>query len=264
MTRLLPVRTPRLTWLVLAAGASLVASGCGAAESEAGGAPPAPLPTIGLGSQFESPGQPGVISGAADVRAVGADDIDTVVMIGDSITRGSTPKLYERFETMGIENILIESENGKRIAVSSRNNPSGAAIAGFLTSVDADDDSDESLDDDHSDEMWVVALGTNDVGQYSSPDQIAAAVNEVLAAVPEESPVVWVDVYFRDRPEQQELINSIIAERLERRGNAVLAPWSFFGGAEGLTVSDGVHPTESGKDAFAFVVADTVQAFLDR
>ena len=258
------MRSPLLTWSLLVIGAALVAVGCGAAGSDAGEVPPAPLPTIGLGSEFESPGRPGVISGAADVRAAGADEIDTVVMIGDSITRGSTPKLYERFETMGIENILIESQNGKRIAVSSSDNPSGAAIAGFLMSAEDSADSDDGLDDDHSNEMWVVALGTNDVGQYSSPDQIAAAVNEVLAAVPDESPVVWVDVYFRDRPEQQELINSIIADRLERRGNAVLAPWSFFGGAEGVTVGDGVHPTESGKDAFAFVVADTVQAFLDR
>lgn len=260
------MRSPALTLVptLFVVGAAALVVGCGAVDSQANGAPPAPLPTIGLGSDFESPGRPGVISGAAEVRAIGADEIDTVVMIGDSITRGSTPKLYERFETMGIENILIESKNGKRIAVSSRNNPSGAAIAGFLTSAEAADDSDDGLDDDHSNEMWVVALGTNDVGQYSSPDQIAAAVNEVLAAVPDESPVVWVDVYFRDRPEQQELINSIIAERLERRGNSVLAPWSFFGGAEGITVSDGVHPTESGKDAFAFVVADTVQAFLDR
>ena len=258
------MRSPLLTWSLIVVGAAVLAAGCGAADSQAGDAPPAPLPTIGLGSEFESPGRPGVISGAAEVRAVGADEIDTVVMIGDSITRGSTPKLYERFETMGIENILIESKNGKRIAVSSSDNPSGAAIAGFLTAVAAADDSDDGLDDDHANEMWVVALGTNDVGQYSSPDQIAGAVNEVLAAVPDESSLVWVDVYFRDRPEQQELINSIIAERLERRGNAVLAPWSFFGGAEGVTVGDGVHPTESGKDAFAFVVADTVQAFLDR
>lgn len=241
------------------------AAACGSGDSDAtADTLTAPLPTIGLGSQFDNPGQPGLISGAADVRAVGADDIDTVVMIGDSITRGSTPKLYERFETMGLANILIESQNGKRIAVSSRNNPSGAAIAGFLTTSDAEGDSDEAVDDDHSNELWVVALGTNDVGQYSSPDQIAAAVNEVLAAVPDESPVVWVDVYFRDRPEQQVLINSIIAERIERRGNAVLAPWSFFAGSDGITVGDGVHPTESGKDAFAFVVADTVQAFLDR
>ena len=241
------------------------ATACGSGDSEASNDTlSAPLPTIGLGSQFDNPGQPGLISGAADVRTVGADDIDTVVMIGDSITRGSTPKLYERFETMGLANILIESQNGKRIAVSSRNNPSGAAIAGFLTTSGAEDDSDQAVDGDHSNELWVVALGTNDVGQYSSPDQIAAAVNEVLAAVPDESPVVWVDVYFRDRPEQQALINTIIAERIDRRGNAVLAPWSFFASSDGITVGDGVHPTESGKDAFAFVVADTVQAFLDR
>ena len=58
--------------------------------------------------------------------------------------------------------------------------------------------------DDHSDELWVVALGTNDIGQYSSSDEIAAAVNEVIDAVPDESPLVWVDTYFRDQAEQQD------------------------------------------------------------
>ena len=112
-------------------------------------------------------------------------------MIGDSITKGSMPRLDERFELLGLDH-LIEAENGKRMAVSAPDNPSGAAVAAFLA---------DNGDGDHTDEVWVVALGTNDVSQYSGPDEIAAAVNEVLTEVPDDAALVWVDTYFRDRPE---------------------------------------------------------------
>jgi len=198
-----------------------------------------------------------VISGAADVRAVGADDVDSVVMIGDSITVAARDELRTRFELMGMTSVVLESQNSKRMAVSTTENPSGVAVARFLVDVAEDDG-------DHSNELWVVALGTNDVNQYSSPDQLAAAVNEVLGAVPEESPLVWVDTYFESEPEAAGLVNSIVRDRIERRGNAVIAPWSLFAPADGVMTADGIHPTESGNDVFAFVVADTVQAFLDR
>ena len=261
------VRSPRSVALTLAAIAAvaLATSGCGASG---GSSAEAPLPTIGLGSEFGSTGQPGLISGAADAQAEGADNVDTVVMIGDSITRASTSELYERFELMGLQQVLIQSQNSKRMAVSSSGNPSGVAVANYIngdgTVPEGSGDSDDALDNDHSNELWVVALGTNDINQYSSPDQIAGAVNEVLGSVPDGVPVVWVDTYYRDEPDGADLVNSIVSERLERRGNAVLAPWSFFAVTEGVISGDGVHPSDSGKDVFAFVVADTVQAFLDR
>jgi lysophospholipase L1-like esterase len=253
--------------LAVLAAVALATSGCGASGGSGADAE-APLPTVGLGSEFGSTGEPGVISGAADAQAEGADNVDTVVMIGDSITRASTSALYERFELMGLEHVLIQSQNSKRMAVSSSGNPSGVAIANYIngdgTVPEGSGDSDEALDNDHSNELWVVALGTNDINQYSSPDQIAGAVNEVLGSVPDDVPVVWVDTYYRDEPDGASLVNSIVSERLERRGNAVLAPWSFFAVTEGVVSGDGVHPSDSGKDVFAFVVADTVQAFLDR
>lgn len=262
------MRSPRSIALIFVAGAvALATAGCDAGDGSSADAV-APLPTIGLGSDFESTGEPGMISGAADNRAEGADNVDTVVMIGDSITRSAVNELNARFEQMGLENILIESQNSKRMVVSSGDNPSGVAIADYLTgdgTVPAGSgDSNDAVDDDHSNELWVVALGTNDVNQYSGPDQIAAAVNEVLGSLPDGSPVVWVDTYFRDQNDGAVLVNSIIRERLERRGNAVLAPWSVFAVSEGVLTGDGVHPSNSGRDVFAFVVADTVQAFLNR
>jgi lysophospholipase L1-like esterase len=228
---------------------------CSAAESPAAERRP-PGPSVGLGPEFAGVEPPGV------ARAVGAERVDTVVMIGDSITRASTPELQARFEQMGITNLVIQAQNSKRMAVSTSDNPSGAAIAAFLTAADsaAGGDSDRALD--RSNELWVVALGTNDIGHYSSPDQIAAAVNEVLGMVPDEVPLVWVDTYYEDASDEAAEVNSVINDRVRRRGNAVVAPWSLFAPTDGVLVGDGVHPTQAGNDVFAYVVADTVQAFL--
>ncbi len=210
--------------------------------------------TVDLRPGLEIEGEPGELGTHGDV-ARGAAGIDTVVMIGDSITKGSLAALDERFGQLGMTTVTIEAEIGKRMAVSSAANPSGSSVAESVV---------ESSGGDHAGELWVVALGTNDIGQYDSPDEIAAAVNEVLERVPDEAPLVWVDTYFRDRPEQQELVNSIIRGRVERRGNSVVAPWSAFAPEGGVLTRDGVHPTSDGTEVFAFVVTDTARAFLGR
>lgn len=208
--------------------------------------------TIDLGAGLGVEGDPGLL-GAEGSVAVQATAVDSVVMIGDSITKGSTPALEERFELLGLD-ANIEAQNGKRMAVSSGDNPSGSSVAEFIA----------TSSDDHSNELWVVALGTNDIGQYSSSDEIAAAVNDVLDAVPDESPLVWVDAYFRDQADQQDVVNMIIRDRVARRGNSVVVPWAEFATGDGVMSYDGVHPTTDGTEVFAFVVTDTVSAFLGR
>ncbi len=265
---------------MLAVGA-LVAAACGG-ESEASDAP---LPTIGLETEFEA----GSISGAADVRAIDAGSVETIVMIGDSITVASTPALEQGFADLGFEDVRIVSETGKRMALSFGDNQSGAEIAAFMTLVpdepdestdddaeSADDDGDEDADDDasddvqaplgpdHSDELWIVALGTNDINQYSDGAEVAAAVNEVLAAVPDDAPLIWVDTYWEGESDGAAEINLIVADRLERRGNAVLAPWSAVAAEDGVMRSDGVHPSTDGTEVFAAVVVRTTADFLDR
>jgi hypothetical protein len=228
--------------LLVFAGVALLA-GCGLADA---------APSGDLGDGLEVEGDPGELGTHGSV-ATTATAIDSVVMIGDSITKGSTPALEERFDLLGLDADVV-AQNGKRMAVSSGDNPSGSSVAEFIA----------GSSDDHSNELWVVALGTNDIGQYSSPDAIAAAVNEVLDAVPEESPLVWVDAYFRDRPEQQDIVNSIIRDRVTRRGNSVVAPWTEFATGDGVLSDDGIHPSDDGTEVFAFVVTDTTSAFLGR
>ena len=244
------VRSPRSRANVatpLLASAAIVLASCSAVGGVSG-SDQVPPPAIDVS------GDPAAISGAADAVADGAVDIDSIVMVGDSITRGATTDLTERYELLGLDH-LIEAQNGKRMAVSGPDNPSGASIVEFLAA---------NGDGDHTDEVWVIALGTNDVGQYAGPDDIAAAVNEILSSVPDDAAVVWVDTYFRDRAEQAASLNSIVRDRVERRGDSVIAPWTAFAEGEGVLTGDGVHPTTDGADVFAFVVTDTVRAFLDR
>jgi lysophospholipase L1-like esterase len=230
--------------VALVAFSGCVADQTGTASNGADVPPPA----------IDVTGDPGAISGAADGIADDASGIDTVVMIGDSITKGATAALDERYELLGLDH-LIEAENGKRIAVSSPDNASGVSIAQFVT---------DNGDGDHTDEVWVVALGTNDVGQYASPDEIAAVVNELLDAVPDDAALVWVETYFRDRADAAAELNAIVRERVARRGDSVIAPWASFAPSEGVLTGDGVHPTSDGADVFAFVVTDTLRAFLGR
>jgi lysophospholipase L1-like esterase len=245
------VNAPRRVFRVAGALAVLcTAALSGCSTSSTSSEPPA---TIGLGSDLDADRLQGaaIDSGAT---AGEAENIDMVMMVGDSITVGATPSLEAQFDALGLDHV-IEAENGKRMAVSSSGNPSGASVTDAM--VDADDH-------DSASEVWVVALGTNDIGQYSSPDDIAAAVNEVLAEVPDDAALVWVDTYFRDRAEQTDEVNRIIRDRVARRGNSVVAPWSDYATADGVLSGDDVHPTEDGSAWFAFVVADTVRDFLGR
>ena len=147
----------------------------------------------------------------------------------------------------------IEAVVGKRIAVSTGGTPSGVDVAEFIAGAD-DGDSDR--------ELWIVALGANDVNQYGGPDEIAAVVNEMLDAVPADVPLVWVDTYYRAESEGAALINAIVTDRLARRGNSVVAPWNAFAAGNGVVQGDGVHPTDDGTIVFADVVGATIEDFL--
>jgi hypothetical protein len=230
--------------LALAGGAASACTEPGTSASEA------PLPTIGLGGDLGD-----VETIPSDLVAENADDVDSVVMIGDSITVASTPALEDQFADMGFDVSAIEAVVGKRMVMSSPNNPSGVNVADFITGGGGGDSDGQ---------LWIVALGTNDINQYGSPDEIAAAVNEMLNAVPDDVPLVWVDTYYRAESEGAALVNAIIADRLSRRGNSVMAPWNAFASGDGVVRSDGVHPTEAGTVVFADVVGATIDDFLDR
>jgi lysophospholipase L1-like esterase len=242
------VMSPRLLSVCLVA-AALTGAGCAGPMSS--GRNDAPAPTIGIGSELN--GEVGV---GAGVRTTSSTAIDTVVMIGDSITVASAPALQAVYEQLGFDEIIIESKQGKRTALTFGSNPSGVDIASFI--VNSPD-----RDDDHSNELWVVALGTNDINQYGDAAERAAAINEMLQTVPEESPLIWVDTYFKDQPEGADAMNDAISNRVLDRGNSTIARWSSVAADDGNLRDDGVHPREQGSAVFAGLIAATIVNFLE-
>ena len=186
-------------------------------------------------------------------------DISRIVMIGDSITVGALPYLEERYAALGYPDAVIEAQSGKRINVNAGENPSGTFLASTLVeALEANGDT------DHADELWVIALGTNDINQYPSADELGAAIDSLLAAVPAESEIVWIDTAYVGEQEGTDMVNATIVERTERRGDSSIGPWSNVAYREGVLSSDGVHPTEVGSEVFAAtVVAAAADAILD-
>ncbi|WP_395153245.1 hypothetical protein [Ilumatobacter sp.] len=239
--------SPRSLSVCLVAVALTVAS-CSELTSSAGN--DAPFPTIWVGSE---PNGEAVVD--ANVLPTSNTAIDTVIMIGDSITVASTPALQEAYEQLGFDEIIIESKQGKRTALSFGSNPSGVDIASFIVSS-------PDRDDDHSNELWVVALGTNDINQYGDAAERAAVITEMLRTIPEESPLIWVDTYFEDQPEGADAINGAITDRVLDRGNSAIARWSSVAADDGNLRDDGVHPRKQGCAVFANVISATIVDFL--
>ena len=255
--------SPRSLSVCLVAVALTVA---GCAELTSSASNDAPVPTIGIGSEADGevvvsadvrPTSNTVIDTVIDTVIIGDSItvIDTVIMIGDSITVASTPALQEVYEQLGFDEIIIESKQGKRTALSFGSNPSGVDIASFL--VNSPD-----RDDDHSNELWVVALGTNDINQYGDAAERAAVINEMLQTIPEESSLIWVDTYFEDQSEGADAINGSISDRVLDRGNSAIARWSLVAADEGNLRDDGVHPRGQGSAVFANVISATIVDFL--
>jgi lysophospholipase L1-like esterase len=227
----------------------LALAACTSTSSEAaGGGAQAPLPTIGIGSDI------GQLSGGANVRAIDAGAVESIVMIGDSITVAATPALEEQFRQLGFDDVTIVAQQDKRIGQSFGNNASGADIATFLAN---------ESDSEPEEQLWVVALGTNDISQYDDVEDVVPVVESVLAPIPGDAPVIWVNTYFENRPDDTAEVNDAIERVIAGRGNATIGQWNAYAPTEGLLRGDGVHPNNEGAVVFASVVTSTVANFLE-
>lgn len=236
---------------------AVVALGACTTSTEASDAEPvpdeaeiaAPLPTIGLGSDFSR------VDDGAGSEAQNPEAVDSIVMIGDSITVASTDELEQRFEQRGFGDVTIVAQPGKRIGESFADNTSGARIADYVA---------DEYTGAPDERLWIVALGTNDISQYADSGEIEDAIDRVLESVPDEAPLIWVDTYFDDRPDDTAVVNAAIARAITARGNATIGPWSVYAAVDGVMSQDGVHPTEQGNAMFADVVSSTAADFLGR
>jgi lysophospholipase L1-like esterase len=215
---------------VLVAALAAVAAGCSTTVAS-GGTGPVGAATV------PSPG--------AGPAPVAAEAPTHVAMIGDSITAASELQLTEAFAEAGFVEWVIEGESGRRIAVG---NGRGEPLAGTAMLADM-------LDFGVAPDVWVIALGTNDVGQYSTTEEYVALVDGMLDQLPEDVPVVWVDAYVGPRLEETIEWNAVLHDGLDGREHASIAEWSAVATDDGVLSGDDYHPSEDGQAVFAEVVA---------
>lgn len=215
--------------------------------AEAGGAAdgvdaPAALPS------GEAGGDGAAATASGDALAVPR----TIAVVGDSLTVSAEEEIVDELTRRGFVVVAVEARESRRMASGSADLPSGVeAIEHVLGDVEPD--------------LWVVALGTNDVGAQADATTFVADLRRALAAIPADAPVVWVDVWIRDRQEAAVAANSLIRDELARRVTATaIVDWYSHGTDDGIITGDGVHLTDAGQWLFARSIADRIDAMYRR
>jgi GDSL-like Lipase/Acylhydrolase family len=175
----------------------------------------------------------------------------TVAVIGDSITFMSTDPLRADLSGIGLDVRAIDAQIGRRITAGEGGRPyPGTDIVEFIANSDPPD-------------VWVIALGTNDIGQYADAEEFAVQVQALLDLLPDDAPLAWVDTWAGDRLEETRLVNDTLRAVVGERDNAVVVDWFSHGNDDGVVSDDQVHPTPDGTLVFGQVVADGVETLFE-
>ena len=207
----------------------------------------AALITVGVGcaTKAGAPGLDGqpVTESVVPVRT-------SVVMVGDSITDGARPALQFAFTAEGFTDVTVDAQWGRRISV-------GDGTAGPLNGLQAVRNLQAT---GANPDVWVIALGTNDLGLYGDEEAYAAQIQQMLALLPPDKPLVWVNTFRANQLGDTVLYNATLQTQLEARGHAVLTDWFAIASAPGQQVltDDGVHPTRDGYGIFGLTVAESL------
>jgi lysophospholipase L1-like esterase len=165
----------------------------------------------------------------------------------DSITVGSEEPLQDAFRDLGLDVQAIDAASGRRISAGGGAGSSGVDAVVALAPSRPD--------------LWVIALGTNDVFQYDDEDSYRNEIAALLKALPPDAPVVWVDTYLAEDPERSAEFNRALRDTLAFRGTASMADWANVAGGDGV-LRDGIHPSEEGAQMFADVVMAGLEPWL--
>lgn len=234
-------RRSALLAALLIAGSAVGLAACGGDDGagDTGG-------VIELSSETIPPDGPGVVLGGPDGAVPRSGRF--VAMVGDSLTVGATQSLEAAAQTLDID-LRIDAEIGRRLTSGSDPDSGVDAVT-------------EMLDQYGTPDLWVVALGTNDVGQYSTPEEYAEQIRALLSLIPADAPLVWIDVYLSVREEASEMFDQVLTEILTERGNATIGSWSSVAPGDGMLSGDGVHPSDEGSAQFVTVVTSRIQTWM--
>jgi lysophospholipase L1-like esterase len=230
--------TRRTAWIARAALMAVLAAGC-SSEHQSSAVAPFGTDTVSV---------PATVPGGSAPAAGERITVNRLAMVGDSITVAAKPSLEKAFTGIGLQHVDINAESGRRMIKSS-------SISSGLDGIQA------VLADGAKPDLWVIALGTNDVANYRH-DQYAGVIQDVLAALPSDAHVVWVDCFLRRYKADAQDFDAVLREVLGARGNAKVVDWYSIAGEDGVLV-DGVHPSGFGKDEFSRRIAQTVSEWMN-
>jgi lysophospholipase L1-like esterase len=239
--------------VVLVAGAAFggYAVGSGLFRSDAAGSSVAALdPNLPASDQTdEASGNGSLDAGSA---AVFPKSVKSVAMIGDSITKASSDAIRYVLGAHGVTDVTIDAQVSRRIGLG---DGKGSPLAGVAVL-------DGMLGDKVDPDIWVIALGTNDAGQYKSADDYFALIDTVVGMLPADAPLVWVDVYRPDHLAAAEQFNEQLHRRLDGRDHTSIVSWFELASAkdEQILRSDHIHPNADGTAVFAGLVEQGIAA----
>ncbi len=240
---MIPRQTVVASFLALAGLLAVTACG-GDRESADTVAPTSPLvvPLDVLGSvgPVSPPGATGDLE-VVEVRPA------TAAVVGDSLALSAEEDIWGLLRANSIDVIGFEAQENRRTNKSLDDLTSGVeAVSELQATVDPD--------------LWVIALGTNDVGGQESAEAFRADVDELLALIPPGVPVIWVDVWIESRVEGSVEANDVLRSAAAARPGMSVINWFQYGDDPGIINDDGVHLSVDGQSKFATVIADEVVA----
>lgn len=173
-------------------------------------------------------------------------DLDVVAVVGDSLALSAVGEIEAEFARIGIDRVVVDARESRRMTAGSGDLPSGRSAIGRILG-------------DLRPDLWVIALGTNDVSSGADLEGFRDDVDEILAALPDDVPIVWVDIWIRDRRAEVVEANLELREALTgREAPSAVVAWYSAAAAPGNVIRDGVHLTEEGRTRFAGEIASAI------
>ena len=176
----------------------------------------------------------------------------TVAVVGDSLTLSAKTQIEEALTALGMEVVGFDAVESRRMVHEAVGIPPGVqAIDAILESASPD--------------LWVIALGTNDVGVSASTEMFTADMDTLLAHLPASTPVMWVDTFIRQHKDAVEQANAAIRTAIDERPGSHVVDWYIHGEEPGIVTIDGVHLTRRGQARFAESISIVLtQSFMSR